>query len=72
MADAARRPARRKPLGDVEVRSEATPAADGQQTPDEEAIRARAYELYLERGDRPGGEVEDWLEAEQEVRGRQP
>lgn len=71
MADAPRKP-RRKSLGDVEVRSEPAPAADGQQAPDEEAVRARAYELYLERGDRPGGEVEDWLEAEQEVRGRQP
>lgn len=71
MADAPRKPVRRKPLGDVEVRSKSAPAADGQLPPDDEAIRARAYELYLERGDRPGGEVEDWLEAEQEVRGRQ-
>ena len=33
MADAPRKPARRKPLGDVEVPSEPTLAADGQQTP---------------------------------------
>lgn len=30
-------------------------------------IRARAYEIYLERGGQPGHEVEDWLQAEREV-----
>lgn len=33
----------------------------------EELIRQRAYELYLQRGGRPGGELEDWKVAEQEV-----
>jgi len=37
----------------------------------EEEIRLRAYELYLERGETPGHESEDWLIAEQEVRSRQ-
>jgi hypothetical protein len=32
-----------------------------------EKIRARAYELFLERGSREGGEIMDWLDAEQEV-----
>jgi ribonuclease E len=36
----------------------------------EEEIRRRAYELYQQRGARPGGEREDWLEAEREVRQR--
>jgi len=36
----------------------------------EEAIRRRAYELYLERGGMPGNPNEDWLVAEQEVRSR--
>lgn len=31
-------------------------------------IRARAYEIYLERGDRPGNELGDWLQAEREYR----
>jgi hypothetical protein len=36
----------------------------------EEEIRRRAYELYQQRGARPGGEREDWLTAEREVRQR--
>ncbi len=35
----------------------------------EAKIRARAYELYLERGSTPGFENEDWLRAEREVHG---
>jgi hypothetical protein len=34
----------------------------------EERIRRRAYELYLRRDDQPGSEVDDWLQAEEEVR----
>ena len=34
---------------------------------DEELIRTRAYELYVERGMEDGLEVEDWLRAEEEV-----
>ena len=30
-------------------------------------IEVRAYERYLERGSRPGGDVDDWLEAEREL-----
>ena len=33
----------------------------------EEEVRRRAYELYQQRGPRPGGEAEDWLAAEREV-----
>lgn len=36
----------------------------------EEAIRARAYELYEQRGREHGHAEEDWLRAEQEVRDR--
>jgi len=32
-----------------------------------ERIATRAYELYLERGDRPGGDLADWLDAEREI-----
>lgn len=49
------------------------PAADGQSARQEEStpmsveeIRARAYELYLERGRAPGGALDDWLQAERE------
>ena len=33
-----------------------------------EEIRRRAYELYLRRGEKDGSELEDWLEAEVELR----
>lgn len=35
-----------------------------------EQIRQRAYELYLFRGEQPGSELEDWLEAERELRAK--
>jgi NADPH:quinone reductase-like Zn-dependent oxidoreductase len=34
----------------------------------EHEIRNRAYELYLVRGAQPGRELEDWLQAERELR----
>jgi hypothetical protein len=39
-------------------------------TPDEENVRARAYELYEVRGRRDGHAEEDWLQAEGELAGR--
>ena len=33
----------------------------------EERIRRRAYELYVERGNESGSELDDWLQAEEEV-----
>jgi hypothetical protein len=33
----------------------------------EEQIQRRAYELYVERGNQSGSELEDWLQAEEEV-----
>jgi len=32
----------------------------------QEEIRRRAYEIYLERGEQPGSELDDWLRAENE------
>jgi hypothetical protein len=32
-----------------------------------QAIAARAYELFLERGGQHGGDLEDWLRAEREL-----
>jgi hypothetical protein len=34
----------------------------------DEDIRRRAYEIYLERGEQPGGELDDWLQAERELK----
>jgi hypothetical protein len=35
----------------------------------DEDIRRRAYEIYLERGEQPGRELDDWLPAEGELKG---
>jgi hypothetical protein len=34
-----------------------------------EEIRLRAYEIYLERGEQPGSDLDDWLQAECELEG---
>ena len=44
--------------------SEKTSAKRG---PTDEEIRSRAYEIYLERCDLPGSELDDWLQAEREL-----
>ena len=36
----------------------------------EDDIRARAYEMYEERGGEHGHDIDDWLRAEDEVRNR--
>jgi hypothetical protein len=35
----------------------------------DEDIRRRAYEIYLARGEQPGRELNDWLQAERELEG---
>jgi Protein of unknown function (DUF2934) len=32
-----------------------------------EQIQQRAYEIFLARGDQPGSDLEDWLQAEREL-----
>ena len=44
----------------------AKPADDKSQTL-EERIRTRAYGRYLERGCLPGLELDDWLQAQEEI-----
>jgi len=34
----------------------------------EEQVRKRAYAIYLERGGQDGSEMDDWLQAEKEIR----
>lgn len=46
----------------------ATPSVQSGQTPSAEQIARRAYELYQQRGGKPGRDMEDWLEAERELR----
>lgn len=51
--------------------SDANPSDKQQQTPDlNEQIRRRAYDLYEQRGRTDGYDVEDWLQAEAELRGK--
>jgi hypothetical protein len=43
-----------------------------QSKPDtQHSIQERAYELYIKRGQEPGHELEDWVQAEREVRQHQ-
>ena len=35
--------------------------------PTHDQIERRAYQIYLERGARPGNELDDWLRAEREL-----
>ena len=35
--------------------------------PLEERIRRRAYELYVEHGNQSGSQLDDWLQAEEEI-----
>ncbi len=37
----------------------------------DEEIRQRAYGIYLARGAAPGFELDDWLQAERELRSRE-
>ena len=41
--------------------------AASNEAPTPQRIAARAYELYLARGQEPGHEQEDWLRAEREL-----
>ena len=50
------------PVAEVEQRDHLPQAAN------EQHIRRRAYEIYLERGAQPGHELEDWLRAERELK----
>ena len=51
---------------DENIEDETTLAEIGNPASQEE-IRRRAYELYLERGEQPGCDLNDWLQAEREL-----
>jgi hypothetical protein len=42
-------------------------AAGSAELPLEEQIRLRAHQLYIDRGNESGSEVDDWLQAEEEL-----
>jgi hypothetical protein len=49
-----------------DVQPDATPSQELH-----DRIEQRAYQLYEERGGEPGHEVEDWLQAERELLGKE-
>src|SRR5438876_12077744 len=57
--------------GSTEPQATSTQAATGdaliENSVRDEEIRRRAYQIYLERGEQPGRELEDWLQAENEL-----
>jgi hypothetical protein len=65
-----------KPKGNLNTGPQATTtqaaetgAASAGNAARDEDIRRRAYEIYLERGEQSGQELEDWLQAERELEG---
>lgn len=44
-------------------------ARPGPRAATEADVRERAYQLFLARGAEPGRELEDWLQAERELKG---
>jgi Protein of unknown function (DUF2934) len=63
--------AKSKRNGITEPQATSTHAATGEasvkNSARDEEIRRRAYEIYLERGEQPGRQLDDWLEAEGEL-----
>ena len=49
------------------VKTELPPSSEPNQ-PEESDIAARAYEIYESKGCRNGGDLEDWLQAERDVK----
>ena len=61
---------REKKIALVPPSSAAARSAFAGNPPDIKAqIRQRAHEIYAARGGEPGHDVEDWLQAEREVKG---
>ena len=52
--------------GDLSVPAQRTSAQTAASI--EEEIALRAYEIYLERGKTDGNDVDDWLQAEREIK----
>jgi len=51
------------------ARATVIPKKDNRKSlPLEEQIRQRAHEIYLQRGGEGGSELDDWLQAEIEIR----
>ncbi len=55
-----------KPKSNRPRKPESRPAS---RAPTDEDVRARAYQIFQARGAVPGRELDDWLQAERELRG---
>ena len=55
-----------KVMRDENIEDETT-SAEIRNPARQEEIRRRAYEIYLERGEQPGCDLDDWLQAEREL-----
>lgn len=49
------------------VATDAVRNANSNHRPSDEAIAARAYEIFVARGEGSGGDLDDWLQAEKEL-----
>lgn len=61
-----------KKNGSAQLKATSTQAEAGDSVKNsarDEEIRRRAYEIYLERGQQPGRELDDWLQAQRELEG---
>jgi hypothetical protein len=62
-----------KPKGNESQGSQGTSSkaetrqVSGGNATDVEEIRRRAYDIYLKRGEQPGRDLDDWLQAEREL-----
>ena len=70
-AAAADAPAVSKPRGRTAKLNRQQAPGDPFEDPTDEEIRARAYEMYLERGGDHGLDFDDWVRAERELKRRQ-
>ena len=70
-AAAADAPAVSKPRGRTAKLNSQQAPGDTFEDPTDEEIRARAYEMYLERGGHHGLDFDDWVRAERELKRRQ-
>jgi hypothetical protein len=60
---------RSKKKAAVEASAQPVEVIESRPEPTSDEIARRAYEIYLERGPASGNDVEDWLQAERELRG---
>lgn len=61
-----------RPIVEAPIRAAGGSGAEAPDGVSEDAIRVRAYAIFLGRGGAPGRELEDWLAAERALRTAAP